>query len=258
METKDIIIIVATTTLLTSGLVSLFFFLILRKRKKQNRDKAEMQKALLGIVLEAQELERNRLGEDLHDELGPMLTALRWKTRNFSLTENTHLNEEVQSFNNMIDHAIEKVRQVSRNLMSPVLIEKGLIIAIREANTQLEKSTPLKINLETTLKDIRLCKTKAMQVFRILMELCAHAVRRAGTGTLSIHISLNDGLYVFSITDTPNGEILPNTANDEGISLKNILARASYIDGSFTFQKQEEGGTKAVLKVPPASNFSHI
>lgn len=249
MDPKDILLLVFVSVLITALISGAICFWIIVAQRRINRRELYKQQQLLGVVLEAQEAERNRLGEDLHDELGPMLTALRWKTTHLALPENTHHRADIRSFHDMIDHTIEKIRQVARNLVSPVLLEDGLLIMLRQAVLQLSKNTAFSIHIQSNTDYIELDKTRSLHVFRSIMELIANAMRHGEASQILVDIRQQAGQYIFTIND--NGKGMPDAVqNAAGIGLTNVNARASYIGGHFFIQNQPGGGTKAVLEVP--------
>ncbi|MDP4999899.1 MAG: sensor histidine kinase [Saprospiraceae bacterium] len=250
METNTILLLVLVSSLAT-GLVSATFCLWVgaRQRKASHRE-LYRQRELLGLLLDAQEAERNRLGEDLHDELGPMLTALRWKTTHLSLPDNANSSADIRSFHDMIDLSIEKIRQVARNLVSPVLLEEGLLIMLRQAVLQLSKNTALHVRVQSNTDRIELDKTRSLHVFRSVLELLNNAMRHGDATELLIDIRQQKDYYIFTVSD--NGKGMPDQIqeNRSGLGLTNVNARASYIGGHFFIHSQPGGGTKAVLEVP--------
>ena len=250
LETNTILLLVLVSSLAT-GLVSATFCLWVgaRQRKASHRE-SYRQRELLGLLLDAQEAERNRLGEDLHDELGPMLTALRWKTTHLSLPDNANSSADIRSFHDMIDLSIEKIRQVARNLVSPVLLEEGLLIMLRQAVLQLSKNTALHVRVQSNTDRIELDKTRSLHVFRSILELLNNAMRHGDATELLIDIRQQKDYYIFTVSD--NGKGMPDQIqeNRSGLGLTNVNARASYIGGHFFIQNQPGGGTKAVLEVP--------
>jgi two-component system, NarL family, sensor kinase len=250
LETNTILLLVLVSSLAT-GLVSGTFCLWVgaRQRKASHRE-LYRQRELLGLLLDAQEAERNRLGEDLHDELGPMLTALRWKTTHLSLPDNANSSADIRSFHDMIDLSIEKIRQVARNLVSPVLLEEGLLIMLRQAVLQLSKNTALHVRVQSNTDRIELDKTRSLHVFRSVLELLNNAMRHGDATELLIDIRQQKDYYIFTVSD--NGKGMPDQIqeNRSGLGLTNVNARASYIGGHFFIQNQPGGGTKAVLEVP--------
>lgn len=250
LETNAILLLVLISSLATGLVSSTFCLWVGTRQRKATQQELYQQRELLGLLLDAQEAERNRLGEDLHDELGPMLTALRWKTTHLSLSDDAKNIADIRSFHDMIDLSIEKIRQVARNLVSPVLMEEGLLIMLRQAVLQLSKNTALQIRVQSSADRIDLDKIRSLHIFRSIMELLNNAIRHGEATELLIDTRQQKDCYIFTVSD--NGKGIPDQfqENRSGLGLTNVSARASYIGGRFFIQNQPGGGTKAVLEVP--------
>lgn len=254
METKDIIIIAVTASLVMGIVLSIIFYLIIARTKSQTRQQTDRQQEILGLALEVQEIERNLLGEDLEEELGPMLAALRWKTNNLPFEPDTPDSQSIQSFNDMIDRIKDKVKQLSHSLLPPAIIQQGLLAALQQSLLSLGKQTNMRIHFQHSINEVQLENSIAIQVYRIMTELCDMIIRYTEATILEIRIGQEGISYVFSVSD--NGKPLSNLSYDT--VLKNIAARVFFIRGSFTIQQQIQGGNYTELKVSENLNSERL
>lgn len=249
METKEIIIIAVTAGLVVGIFLSLIFSFLIVRSRRQNRQQAQEQRKILRVVLEIQETERKLLGEDLQEELGPMLAALRWKTSNLPGMPDPSDSQVIKSFNDMIDQIKGKVKELSNGLIPPAIKEQGLLTVLQQFLISTGAQTNIHIHFQHSIKEIHLETAVARQVFRIIIELCQLIIRYAEATILEIKIRKDGNAYVFSLSDNGKPFDLLDCDSSSDSMLKNIAARVWFIRGSFHIQKQQRGGNHTEIKV---------
>ncbi|NJO88156.1 MAG: PAS domain S-box protein [Chloroflexia bacterium] len=104
-------------------------------------DKKEIDRRLLDAVISAEESERNRFSQELHDGLGPMLSTVKlyfqWLSETKDATKQNRISEV--GLKN-INEAIHAVREISNNLSPRILINMGLIVAIKHLCHQINET----------------------------------------------------------------------------------------------------------------------
>jgi signal transduction histidine kinase len=192
-------------------------------------------------IISTQENERKRIGQDLHDDVGNTLAALK----------NVVSNRYGHDFetNDMIDKTIEQVRQISHNLM-PIDFEKHELSEVLQQTTRKLNNKNIKIQFIEAGKKLLIKPVIALEIYRIFNEILNNINRHSGASTAVCQIIYQKNSLVLSIEDNGNGfnlsEILANT---EGIGLKNLYARAEIIGAKLTIQSDEKG-TLTILDLP--------
>src|SRR5689334_5590064 len=104
------------------GLISIFFiYTIIRHQRrilKIHREKIQAEVITL-------ETERQRVSADLHDELGPLLSAVKLKINSLDVPPDELA--VVKDAGKHIDHILERLREISVGLMPQALLKKGVI-----------------------------------------------------------------------------------------------------------------------------------
>ena len=93
----------------------------------------------------ALEKERRRIASDLHDDLGPILSAIKFKINAVETTSGED-NELIQKASSHVDEAILHIRKITFELMPNTLARNGLAAAAEELFGKLEGSLPLEIS----------------------------------------------------------------------------------------------------------------
>ena len=133
----NVYLLIFYTVLLLLIIVAAFLLFYIRNQSvvwKQRRQLQEtqmvQQKELLSAVIDSQEVERKRIGQDLHDEIGGTLSAIKLMLNSLKNKLSTDQEEVVADAKGLIDKMIVDVRNISHDLSPPGLAVFGLFVAI--------------------------------------------------------------------------------------------------------------------------------
>lgn len=221
-----------------------FFFLVYQKRllKQQNehqQKEAQYQQQLLRANLQSQEKERNRIGKDLHDEVGAMLTTSKLYFRHL---EHDAPKEKFKALKDkvfdLLEGTIASVRRVSHDLRPVVLETLGLEEAVANIRDQLNASGEVHMSFESDWKGV-MNKEYQLNWYRIIQELVNNTLKHAKANQVVIHMSGNgDGL---KLSYTDNGIGMASGQHEPGLGLSNIESRLSLMNGELVFNETEKG-----------------
>src|SRR5690606_15559385 len=108
------------------GIIIAVFIATMIRHQRRN---ARLNKMRIRAEINTLEKERKRIATDLHDELGPILSAVRIQINH--LKHQTEEDKKIIAFaNKHIDDAISKTREISYNLLPNTLVRKGLAKAV--------------------------------------------------------------------------------------------------------------------------------
>ena len=150
---KNIIIASIIALLLLLSIVAILFY-----RKKQVEQQAKLNAEIAfqkevrtKAIIEAEEKERRRIAQDLHDGIGQLLSAAKLNLSNLDSNIPNQTVEQKSAMQNalsLVDDSVKEVRAVSHNMMPNTLIKLGLASAVREFITKLGNAPTLKAELE--------------------------------------------------------------------------------------------------------------
>ncbi|MBC8753260.1 hypothetical protein H2O64_01170 [Kordia sp. YSTF-M3] len=247
------IIIIGMVMIFVLALAVILFFIIYQKRllaqqKKHQQVAADYQRELLGVAIESQEKERTRIGKELHDDVGALLTTtklyLSQISPELSAEELTATSEKMRS---LFDTMIQSVRNISQDLR-PVILEKlGLIEAIENLVQTVNDSSKLKaVFVNNSTRSI--AKADELNVYRIIQELINNTLKHAMASNITITFN-NEGNALEIIYEDDGIGLQQEYLNQKGIGLRNIESRLSVVSGTIHFNAQKSG-MKATLKIP--------
>lgn len=249
LESQLIILIVAGTVGLMVMAFSVVYFVLLYKRKALKNKleiqeiKGKHQKEMLVETLKSQEVERNRLGTELHDGVGAMLSSIKL---NLQVSQQKTGIEELTTICKYLDETIVQVRGISHQMMPIILKKYGLKRAIEDLVEKIA-SDSLKARI-TQWEDPSLNEDDNLMIYRIVQELINNTIKHSSANKISMKMHCNgEGQLSFDYFDNGKGfpEHVLNRA--DGLGLLNIRNRAQAINASATFENKPDGGVHVRL-----------
>lgn len=237
ISSQEIIFIFSAVLIFLSLLVTFFFVIIINYYRSNARRQSELLKA----IVETQEKERNRIAIDMHDELGPLLSAVKLQVGALRNDPGSPLNNTLSETEDLLDEAIGQIRQIIRDLVPRNIDQKGLSGAFQDMKRYFETFTPLKINLDTDGITQRYNLQSEINVYRIIQEIVNNAVKHSQAE--EVNISMKDSGNEIAIEVSDKGKGFDHELMYEGSGLKNIETRIKMNRGSYTVQAATGSGT---------------
>lgn len=254
-ESNNIIFIyfIGTLGMVLLALSVFFFFITYQKRmlKKQlelNETRARQQEEILRNTITAQEKERKRIAQDLHDEVGAMLSVVKLNVgRIEKKSEEPVAKELAAETKTYLDEVITQVRRISRSLLPPSLEKLGLYFALEELANWVNKADQLKITCWKSGEQFRFDNKKELAIFRIVQELLNNAIKHAEASTIMVNARFSPGKnLMISITDNGKGFNLKDKMNT-GLGLKNLESRTQMMNAKIKMKSTPGKGTTAII-----------
>ena len=229
-----------------------FIFFFLNKRVEFNitlkRKDAEKDIAVKQTAFETQEAERKRIGEDLHDDIGPQLGLIKMQ---LSMVKMKHpdLMEALDPLSNQLKDTMKHVRKVSHDLVPAVLYELGLSTALKSISNQLDNMADLhsEAHIDADLPPID--KKKELAIYRIVQESVNNAIKHADATQIDIHLTQENGIVIAKVIDNGSG-IADDKKDLAGLGLSSMRERAAAFSGSVHLESGSTQGTTVLLNLP--------
>jgi two-component system, NarL family, sensor kinase len=204
------------------------------------------QQQLFKAVLETQEKEQQRIGKDLHDEMGPLLSAAKLNLEALKASADTRAANSISYINMLLDEAVKGVRNSAHDLMPSTLEKFGLIAAIEELCSRVNNVGKIKILLEhQDLEETELDPLTRLNIYRIIQEIINNTLKHSGASELLL--TFDRRKKNLSITTRDNGVgFNPETARN-GIGLRNIESRVKLLNGEYDVKTGPGQGTQVTI-----------
>jgi PAS domain S-box-containing protein len=204
-------------------------------------ERKNLEKYVLGKVIETEEKERKRFATDLHDDLGPILSSI--KIHLGMLTpdaEPLRFAEDLRICNVLLNEAIAKMRIISNNL-APRLIENyGIEAALNSLITMLQREGVFSVELISNLDGARFPPPVELHFYRIIGELLNNSVKHSGGSKATVNLSFSRNVLQLIYYDDGKGyEVKEIQKKPSGMGLGNIMQRVNLIDGEINFHMKK-------------------
>ena len=216
---------------------------VLDSTQKQNR-------ALTQHSLEIQEEERQHLSQELHDEFGQSLTAIKVMAVT-AAHEKANTQQITASITEICDHLMTVVRSMMKQLHPLILTELGLKATLEDLLHQWEsRNTPTTFNLYCDDAVDSLDRTVVIQTFRVIQESLTNIIRHANARhvTISLEIKVEPDVLYLSISDDGQGCDLERVSS--GFGLRGMEERVNLLGGVFKLQSKENKGMQITATIP--------
>jgi two-component system, NarL family, sensor histidine kinase DevS len=201
-------------------------------------------------VVQAQELERQRLARELHDETGQALTSilLGLKPLEEALADHparaalAELREQVVS-------ALQDVRRLAVELRPAVLDDFGLVPALERLTDAFAEQSDIRVDFHSALGETRLPSEVETTLYRVVQESLTNIVKHANAHNISVSIAPRRSTVAAVIEDDGAG-FDQRAVHGEGVGLLGMRERLSFVDGRLEIESRPGTGTTIVAEVP--------
>ncbi len=226
---------------------------LIRETALRNQQQLNEQRIRLASLVQGQDEERKRLSRELHDGIGQMLTGLKLLSENIRSAANLTERDQTTFANlkMLLVRTIQETRNVSNNLMPPVLSDFGLVAALRQLTEQQARESDLTITLHSSLEKRRFGQSIEIGLYRIAQEAVHNAIKHAGADTVQVDLSIRQQQLVLRIADDGCGLPTHVTTGPTGSQgLFNMRERAKLLGGRFRLLSQPDRGTRVLISLP--------
>ncbi|RZL15826.1 MAG: hypothetical protein EOO96_29715 [Pedobacter sp.] len=209
------------------------------------------QKELLSAVIESQEIERKRIGEDLHDEIGGTLSAIKLML-NAAKNQGALHHNTITEAKSLIDQMIVDVRNISHDLSPPGLAMFGLYVTIESFTELINNTKQIEIIIShQPFIEQRLLNEKAeLALFRVITQLIANTLKHAHASKIEIAFKPNTQQLEIDYSDNGKGVDIAVLDNKKGIGMQNIYSRLQMINANFKIETRPNDGFKINIVCP--------
>jgi PAS domain S-box-containing protein len=212
-----------------------------RQAEDAARQHAERLQALSQRLVEVQEQERSHLARELHDEIGQLLTSLK-----FALTGGkTH---EAQA---LLEEALAGVRELSFNLRPALLDHLGLVPALSRLIERYSDSTGVRVTFRHSGLEQRLAAQVETVAYRVVQEALTNVARHARAPEAAVRLWVDAGMLEIQIEDQGIGFELNEVLDGARSSgLPGMRERVQLVGGRLEIEAAPGSGTHLLAVLP--------
>jgi signal transduction histidine kinase len=230
----------------TLGVIIAYFIISIIRQQRRN---LELQKASILAELSAMEKERARIAADLHDDLGPVLSVIKFQVDNVEDVKGEE-KEQLAEASQHLDGLISRMREIANNLMPSALHRKGLITAIDEFISKASEAGKLQIHFRYP-ENLHLPEEISINIYRAIQEVVHNCMKHAKASELQIIMGEKNGALTILCRDNGKGfDYLRLSKESSGIGLKSLKNRTEMIGGTLQVESKEGKGSAFLFEIP--------
>lgn len=230
----------------------------IRRRAEVAERQRQERELLTRRLLAVEEAERRRIAAELHDELGAMLSGLRWLLES-ATPPTTPGAETLPEARELAADALARTRDLCLDLRPASLDELGLAAACQALAQRLERRSGLRVELHAKALPIPLPEPTATAAYRIVQEALTNVARHSGASKAKVTLTVEGGLLRITIHDNGRGfEPLtaPPTVQSSGLS--GMQDRAQTAGGSLEISSAAGAGTTLTAEFPLVASAAPV
>jgi signal transduction histidine kinase len=193
-----------------------------------------------------------RFAKDLHDGLGPLLSAIKLSVSALLLKERSKDEKEILlNADEIVNEAIKSIKEISNNLSPYVLTHFGLATAIKNFTDKINENKSLEIDFQSNIFQKRFDNNIEVVLYRAICELVNNTIKHANATLIKIRLEQIENKLIINYDDDGIGfnPSLINDENDMGMGLQNIFSRVRSINGEICVENKSTKGMLFIISI---------
>ncbi len=261
-STTDALIVLITGTIvfLLMALFGVVFILYYHRRQRESLlEKQELkenyQRELLQTQLEIQNHTLQQIAEELHDNIGQLLTVaiMRLNALEDDITQ-PNAQQSVEQTRQLIHTIVTEVRALSKTLDYDTVQRFGLLPSLTLELERIQRTGRVQTRLITTGEAYLLGTQAEIVLLRMAQESLNNALKHARAHTLTVSTDYQSSAFLLTIADDGKGFDMGNATarplSRAGSGLSNLHRRASLMGGTCKVVSQAGAGTRVEIRLP--------
>ncbi len=217
--------------------------------------KVKFDREILESKLEIQEQTFKNISQEIHDNIGQVLSLAKITINTMDGNDQEMLMEKINTSSQLVSQAIQDLRDLSRSLNADAIGEMGLLRSIEYELELIKKTGRYQTNLVKEGTHQRLSHKHELILFRIFQEVLNNVLKHSKASEINMKINYNSTNFIMHITDNGIGfdasSMLSQDNNtNSGLGITNISNRAGLIGADFRIISEQGKGTTVTINLP--------
>ena len=251
-------IVLSTVFLLIVATGIVVLVLVYQKKQLQyfterEQLKTRFDKEILESKLDIQEQTFKNISQEIHDNIGQILSLAKITINTMDVKEYDPLREKITASTELIGKAITGLRNLSMSLNADSILEMGLIRSMEFELDLIKKTGKYNTRLIVEGTPYNLTQQQELVLFRIFQETLHNALKHSKASEINMNVIYNSANFIMHISDDGigfNAASIYTKKTGTSSGLRNIKSRAGIIDANIKINSEEGKGTNIVITLP--------
>jgi signal transduction histidine kinase len=213
------------------------------QEEKINSFDQQMEITRLNATINGEERERIRIAQELHDGIGGLLAI---STINFEQVKNELYLENENNFSEglkLLKEASVELRKTAHNIMPEILLQKGLVEAVKSFCERMAGNNSINISFQTVGTIKKFNKEFELLLYRITQELLHNILKHSKATEALVQICFQEEGLDLTVEDNGIGMAAERRSSSSGMGLQSIQDRIKSINGHMEIKSEPDRGT---------------
>lgn len=235
--------------------IIIFIYLYQRRHHLHLQERLELknqyQRELLKTQLETQEESFYQIGEELHDNIGQLLSSARML---LGITERGMENvpDTFRIADQTLAKAIQDLRLLTKSLNKEWLFQFNLLDNLKQEVDRINLARTVHVQLISQVKSLPFLPESQVMLFRVIQEALHNSIKHSEAQSIDIRIQLSEQIII-SVTDDGKGFKMEETGRS-GIGLLSMNHRTSLLGGQISWHPLNPG-TEVQIIIPVENKY---
>lgn len=246
----EVQIVIAITLLLLAitSFVVIFIVVYQNKYHKHLKEKEILKQELLKTELEIQESTMQSISQEIHDNIGQVLSLCKLHLTNMALDETNHVHDKIITTKDLLSKAIVDLRDLSKTLNKEYIAHESLIDLMQKKLIEIKRAELHHTHFRMQGLEVSVDPGKQLILFRMVQESLQNILKHADAKNISIHVNYEVGHMQISIHDDGRG--FDATGYVKGNGIYNMMYKAKLIGALYKISSEPLKGTQVEISLP--------
>lgn len=243
--------------LLLVGFIVTMIFLYQRRQHRQEQEMAivkdKYEREALRSQLEIQENTFKTIAQELHDNIGQLLSVVKLSLSALPLEKTHPAYDLARHSQEVLNKAIFDLSDLTKSLHSDRINDVGLIESMRFELASIKRAGLLDVQFSVSGDEFQLPEQKAIVIFRMFQEMLNNILKHSRAKQITVRITyLEDDNFLLEVEDNGQGfnvtEKQQSVSSSRGVGLKSMFNRAQLIGATINISSEIGKGTRILIK----------
>ncbi|MFT3680933.1 MAG: sensor histidine kinase [Ferruginibacter sp.] len=260
-STNDIFIMIISISVVLLLLIVFIVSFLFIYQKRQLRHQLEIEtvkeqvsQEILKAQLEIKEQTLTNIAEDIHDNVGQVLSLVVLTLSAVDTDDKESANQKIENTMKLVEKAVADLRNLSKKMDAENIISGGLLPVIKMELDMISKTGFYHTNFQYAGIERRIDTEKELILYRVVQECLNNIIKHAKANRININLRYEPLAFCMEITDNGTGFDQTAVAGKEigkkGAGLNNMKRRIGLIGGEFEIRTAAGKGTDIIISIP--------